>query len=109
MFQATWFSFSVATLLQKSLDSDKNFPFWDCFRFSFGKFQIFVTHNIFLILSNGVPHSSIPFKFNLFCNFKMQTGSVILMMGNPGLECEPDVEVAVQNVAEPVSQQPSLG
>ena len=47
LFQATRFSFSVATLLQIFLDSDKKIPFWDCFHFSFGKFQI---------LSNGVPH-----------------------------------------------------
>ena len=29
---------------------------------------------------------------------------ISLVMGNPGLECGPDLEVAVHNVAEPVTQ-----
>jgi hypothetical protein len=31
-------------------------------------------------------------------------GGVLLVMGNPGLECGPDLEVPVHNVAEPVAQ-----
>jgi hypothetical protein len=29
---------------------------------------------------------------------------LIMVMGNPGLDCGPDLEVAVHNVAEPVTQ-----
>ena len=38
------------------------------------------------------------------CYLWVEEMTLILVMGNPGLECRPDLEVAVHNVAEPVTQ-----